>query len=179
LKRWLKNPPDLLHEIDTTPAFPTRFQLFVSSVPSRAGDTEWNASLQDVFIASSSVSLSTEYTQSLNTENRQWGVLTRVYLLPLGSHLNIAPVFGYRKLLIDGVSLAGTEIGTRFVIAAPLAADLSLSQSLVLAETPVGRTQLALGYAISPGLRLSAQILWQNSVIRQDTSYGFGLEVVN
>jgi len=38
---------------------------------------------------------------------------------------------------------------------------------------------LALGYAISPGLRLSAQVLWQNSVIRRDTSYGFGLEVVN
>ncbi|WP_287128378.1 hypothetical protein [Candidatus Cyanaurora vandensis] len=180
LKRWLTSPPDLLNEIDNTPAFPARLQLILATVPSRSGDTEWSASLQDIFIANGPVSLSTEYGQSLYTDNRQWGAHARFYLLPLGSQLNIAPVVGYRSLVVDGLAFRGPELGTRWVLTAPQAADISFSQSLVLSEQglPVGRIQLSFGYAISPLLRLSAQVQWQNSALRYDTSYGFSLEVI-
>ncbi len=179
LRRWLAQPPDVLQEIDQTPAFPTRLQLTLFTIPSRGGDTEWSAAFQDIFLAQSSVSVSTEYSQSTRTENRQWGTQARVYLLPLGSHLNIAPVMGYRTLIVDGWSFQGPEIGTRFVIASPQAADISFTQSFTLDEvTTVGRSQLAMGYALSPSIRISAQVQWQNSPIRWDTAYGFSLELV-
>ncbi len=181
LRRWLQRPPDLLQEIDNTPAVPTRLQLTVSTVPSRGGDTEWGASLQDLYVAGSRVSLSTEYAQSFVSQNRQWGAHARVYLFPLGSQLNVAPVVGYRHLVIDGLTFQGPEVGTRFVLASPQAADISLLQSFVLnyAGPPVGRTVLSLGYALSPLIRISALIQWQNSLVRQDTTYGIGLELVN
>jgi len=180
LKRWLENPPDLLQEIDRTPSFPARLQLAYSTVPSRQGDQEWSATLEDVFIAQSSLSLTTEYSQAFYTENRHWGASARIYLLPLGSELNVAPILGYHQVVVDGLTFQGPELGSRWVLAAPQAADLSFTQSLILSERglPVGRLQLSVGYAISPLLRLSATIQWQNSSLRYDTSYGFGLELV-
>ncbi len=180
LQRWLDQPPDVLHEIDSTPSFPTRLSLAFLTTPSRDGDNTWQASVQDIFVADSSLSLSTEYGQSFTTDNRQWGASARVYLLPLGSHLNVAPVFGYHQVVVDGLTFQGPEVGTRWVLAAPQAADISFVQTFVLSERggTVGRSQLAFSYALSPLLRLSMQFQWQNSTVRWDQSYGLALELV-
>lgn len=181
LSRWLVQTPNLLEEIDRTPAFPTSLRVTVAMVPSRQADVEWTTALQDIFLADTALTISTEYGQSFSTENRQWGGNLRYYLLPLGSHLNVAPVVGYRSVVVDGLTFQGTEVGTRLVIAAPQAADISLLQTFVLSDqgSTVGRTQLSFGYALSTNIRLSAQLLWQNSLVRRDIAYGLSLELVS
>jgi hypothetical protein len=61
LKRWLDSPPDVLNDIENTPAFPTKFKIGVANVPSRENDYELALGAEDIFLGKSGFTLSAEY----------------------------------------------------------------------------------------------------------------------
>jgi hypothetical protein len=184
LKRWLDSPPSVLSEIDNDPAFPTKFKIGVASVPSRDNDYELALGVEDVFLGKSRFTASAEYRQSLNQNLRNtnlWGANVRYYLLPLGAYVNLAPQVGYTSLRLEGAEFQGPELGGKLVLALSQTADLSLTETVILPSQglAVGRTQLSFGYALSPALRVSADIGFINAPTRQDTSFGINFELTS
>lgn len=181
LRRWINQPPDLLEDIENGQAFPTRLGIGIALVSSRGNEAEYQVSLQDVVLANTRVSLSSDFSYR-GGANQQWGADARYYLAPLGSYINFAPQVGYRSLLIDGNYRAGTELGGKLLFAlAPRAADIAVSQSWILAGMgeELGRTVLEFGYSLSPTLRINAAIELINSSLRKDTSFGLRLELIS
>lgn len=181
LRRWLERPPDLLSDIENDQAFPTRLGVGIGVATSRRSEVEYLVSLQDVVLARTRLSLSSDFLQG-NADNQQWGANARYYLAPLGSYWNLAAQAGYRSLQIEGNSRSGAEVGAKLLFAlAPRAADIALSQSWVLSTEgdSVGRTLLEFGYTLSPALRVTAVIHWVNSTIRRDTSFGLNVELIS
>jgi hypothetical protein len=181
LKRWLDNPPNVLSEIDNTPAFPTKFKVGVANVTSRDNDYELALGIEDVFLGQSRFTVSGEYRQSLNqnTHNtRLWGGNVRYYLLPLGAYVNLAPQVGYTSLRLEGAEFQGPELGGKLIFALAQTADVTLTETVILPSQglTVGRTQLSFGYALSPAVRVSADIGFINAPTRQDTSFGINFE---
>ena len=181
LKRWLEAPPNVLSEIDNTPAFPTKFKVGVANVTSQDNDYELVLGIEDIFLGKSRFTVSGEYHQSLNqnTHNTNlWGGNVRYYLLPLGAYINLAPQVGYTSLRQEGTEFQGPELGGKLVFALFQTADVTLTETVILPSQglTVGRTQLSFGYALSPSTRISADINFINAPTRQDTSFGINFE---
>lgn len=183
LRRWLQHPPDLLDDIENNQAFPTRLGIGLGLATSRNNDFEYQISLQDVVLAKTRLSFSSDYSVgSSSASNQQWGTAARYYLIPLGAYFNVAPQVGYRSLIIDANARQGIEVGTKVVLAlAPRAADIAITQSWVLASEgdSVGRTVLEFGYNLSPALRLTAAVELVNSTLRKDTNFGVKVELTS
>ncbi len=179
LRRWLANPPDLLEDIENGQAFPTRLGIGISLAGGRS-EAEYSLTLQDVVLGGTRASFSADFYRS-GVTNQQWGANARYYIAPLGSYFNVAPLVGYRSLVIDGNARNGAELGAKLLFAlSPRAADIAVSQSWVLpAQGPeIGRTLLEFGYTLSPIVRLTAVIQLINSNLRQETSFGMNLELI-
>ncbi|WP_164929300.1 hypothetical protein [Gloeobacter violaceus] len=179
-RRWIANPPDLLYDIENGQAFPTRLGIGIAFTPSRSGEIAYSATLQDIVLGGTRLSLSGDFWRS-GTSNQQWGANARYYILPLGSYFNIAPQFGYRNLVIDGITRNGLEAGAKFLFAlSPRAADIAFIPSWVTPDEGGAITRLLLefGYSLNPRLRLTTTVQWVNSSIRTDTSFGVNLELI-
>jgi hypothetical protein len=184
LKRWLDSPPSVLSEIDNNPAFPTKFKIGVASVPSRDNDYELALGVEDIFLWKSRFTASVEYRQSLNQNihnTNLWGGNVRYYLLPLGAYVNLAPQVGYTSLRLEGAEFQGPELGGKLVFALSQTADVSVTETIILPSQgqTVGRTQLSFGYALSPSVRVSADLGFINAPTRQDTSFGINFELTS
>ncbi len=174
LQRWLDQPPDLLDEIRTTPALPTRLQAAVSH-------DYWTVGLADLTLVPR-LTLSGDYQQSFDEpDDRQFGSVLRYYVAPAGSLINFAPQVGYRTLDQSNRSLRGLQYGAQVSVAlAPRAADITLSYTwLDPVNTDDGWATLAdvtAAYALSPSIRIAGRYRWQHTTIRKDRHFGVVLE---
>ena len=179
LQRWHKEVPDLLEEIKNDPSFPTRIRLGYNQFPSSNNTSGLGIGIEDLFIGKSSLTLSGDYETSFS--NRQsGGVNANYYLLPLGSYINIAPVFGYRYIQTNDYHTQGMNVGAKIMLALSRsgAADLAFSQSFISpgSDNEVGISTLSVGYALSNNLRISTDLQQQNSRTQKDNQVGLYLE---
>ncbi|QZZ23674.1 hypothetical protein J5X98_19825 [Leptothermofonsia sichuanensis E412] len=180
LQRWLDQVPDVLEDIKRDPSFRTRLRLGYSSFASSNRAGGWHVGLEDVFLGRTGLTLSADYQASFNGRRKAWGADLRYYVRPLGSHINLAPVLGYRHLETSRYTTEGLHVGARLLLVPSRtgAADISLTQSWVSPGTgeEVGLTTLSFGYALTRNLRLSTEIQKQNARQRKDSRVGIGLE---
>ena len=179
LQRWHKEVPDLLEEIKNDPSFRTRIRLGYNQFPSSNNTSGLGIGIEDLFIGKSSLTLSGDYETSFS--NRQsGGVNANYYLLPLGSYINIAPVFGYRYIQTNDYHTQGMNVGAKIMLALSRsgAADLAFSQSFISpgSDNEVGISTLSVGYALSNNLRISTDLQQQNSRAQKDNQVGLYLE---
>jgi len=181
LQRWLDDIPDIDAEIRQDPAFRTRLRLGYVEFPSTDEGAGVGVGVEDLFLGDTPLTWSGSFHQNWEGDNHtQWGADLRYYVLPLGSYINVAPVLGYRSLETDAYETDGVQLGVR-IVAVPSrtsAADLSLTQSWIApgSADEVGLTNLSAGYAVTPDLRLSADLNWQNARQDKDTQVGLFLE---
>lgn len=172
LQRWLRDPPNLLDEIQNTPVLPTRIQAAVET-------SAWSIGLQDLRIGQR-LTLSGDYRQSLDDpEDYQLSSSLRYYLSPLGSRFNLAPQIGYAQFEQSDRSLSGLQLGAFMVIAlAPKSADITLSYNWIDSANNQSATvaQVTSAYALNASTRLAARYRWQNSTLSQDRNFAFVLE---
>ena len=180
LQRWLQETPDVLEDIRHDPSFKTRFKFGFSLFPSSDDAVGINIAVEDIFIARTGLTLSTDYYTTFNSSRVAVGANVHYFLFPLGSYINIAPLVGYRYIQSDNYSSDGINLGIRLILALSRtgAAELSLSQSFVSigSEDEIGITSLSVGYALSPDIRCSTDIELQNSPIDQDNRFSINLE---
>jgi hypothetical protein len=176
LQRWLKNIPNVLEEIETDPSFRTRFRLGYSQFPSSGDVGGFNIGVEDVFLGKTGLTLSGDYEGSFNGVRKSVGANLQYYVLPLGNYVNIAPVVGYRYIETNNYTTDGLNLGIKLIL--PLsrkgAADISVTQSFISpgGDNEVGITNLSVGYAITPHVRLAADIEEQNSRAAKDSRVG-------
>jgi len=180
LRRWSEEIPDVEAEIRQDPAFRTRVRFGYVRFPSTDEDAGIGLGVEDMFLGETPLTLSGGVERTWTGDRTQWGADLRYYLLPLGDPINVAPILGYRSLETDAYDTDGLHLGLRLVLIPSRtgAADLSLSQSWVApgSDSEVGITALSAGYAITPDLRLSADLHQQNSTADKDTRLGLFLE---
>ena len=180
LQRWLRQVPNVLADIANDPSFRTRLRLGYSQFPSTDRADGWNASVEDVFVGRTGLTISGEYQATFDGDRTAWGADLRYYVRPLGSYINVAPVVGYRNLETNRYSTDGVNLGLRLllVLSRGGAADISLTQSWVAPGTDeeVGLTTLSVGYAFTRNLRLSTDIQKQNARQNKDSRVGIVLE---
>ena len=179
LQRWRKEVPDLLEEIKNDPSFRTRIRLGYNQFPSSNNTSGLGIGIEDLFIGKSSLTLSGDYETSFS--NRQSaGINANYYLLPLGSYINIAPVFGYRYIQTNDYHTQGMNVGAKIMLALSRsgAADLAFSQSFISpgSDNEVGISTLSVGYALTKNLRISTDLQQQNSRAQKDNQVGLYLE---
>jgi hypothetical protein len=180
LKRWLRQVPNVLEDINRDPSFRTRLRLGYSFFPSTDNASGWNFGVEDLFMNRSGFTISADYQAAFDRERKAYGTDLRYYVRPLGSYINFAPILGYRHLETGDYSTDGVNVGARLllVLSRGGAADISLSQSWVSPGTDdeVGLTTLSFGYAVTPDLRLSTDLQRQNSRPEKDSRLGIVLE---
>lgn len=181
LQRWLRKIPNILEDIKNDPSFVTRIQLGYLLYPSEeAGGIDLG--VEDIFIDSTSLTISGEYQTTFNGKQKAYGADLRYYLRPLGNYVNIAPVVGYKNLETNSYSTSGVNLGMKLllVLSRSGAADISLTQTWVAPGTSeeVGLTNLSFAYAIASNLRLSTNFQQQNSPKDKDRRVGIALELI-
>ncbi len=180
LQRWMREVPNVLHEIKNDPSFKTRVRLGYSHFPSSGGEGGWNAGVEDIFIGRSRLTVSGDYQGTFNGDRAAYGADLRYYVLPLGNYINFAPVAGYRHLETDSYTREGVNVGARLMLALSRggAADISLTQTWVKPGSgeDVGITTLSAGYAITRHWRISTDIQKQNARESKDSRVGIVLE---
>ncbi|WP_439344574.1 hypothetical protein [Vacuolonema iberomarrocanum] len=180
LRRWGEEIPDIEAEIRQDPAFRTRVRFGYVRFPSTDEDSGVGLGVEDVFLGEMPLTVNGMVERTWTGDRTQWGADLRYYVLPLGNSINVAPILGYRSLETDAYDADGLHLGVRLVLIPSRtgAADLSLSQSWVApgSDSEVGITALSAGYAITPDLRLSADLHQQNSSADHDTRIGLFLE---
>ncbi|MEO1148628.1 MAG: hypothetical protein AAFY26_23915 [Cyanobacteria bacterium J06638_22] len=180
LRRWSEEIPDIEAEIRQDPAFRTRVRFGYVRFPSTDDDSGVGLGIEDVFLGETPLTLSGMVERTWTGDRTQWGADLRYYVLPLGDVINVAPILGYRSLETDAYDSDGLHLGVRLVLIPSRtgAADLSLSQSWVAPgrDSEVSITALSAGYAITPDLRLSADLHRQNASADDDTRIGLFLE---
>ncbi|MGF1488985.1 MAG: hypothetical protein ACFBSE_18015 [Prochloraceae cyanobacterium] len=179
-KRWQKKVPDVLRDIRHDPAFNTRLRVGYSQYPSSRDIGGLNLGIEDIFIGRTGLTVSGDYNFSFNGDRSSGGANLHYFVLPLGSYVNFAPVLGYRYVQTDNFSTDGINVGLRIMLALSRtgAGDISLSQTFVSpgGREEVGITTLAVGYAVTSNLRLSADIQQENSIAEKDSRVGISLE---
>lgn len=179
LRRWLRQVPDVLQEIQTDPSFRTRLRLGYSQFPSSDDADGLHVGVEDVFLGRSRLTLSADYQTAFEGDRSAWGADLRYYALPLGSYVNVAPVLGYRHLETSRYTTDGVHLGVRLLLVPSRtgAADIAFSQTWVApGGDEVKLTTLSFGYAVTRQLRLSTDFQWQRSGDRRDDRIGIGLE---
>jgi hypothetical protein len=184
-QRWQQEIPDVSQDIRSEPSFVTRVYGGYSVFPSSGNSSGFIIGVEDWFIGQSPVTLSADYQQNLGAEgNRRqaYGADLHYYVLPLGSYFNVSPIVGYRHADSAGeYSISGANLGVRlrFVPSRTGAADLTLDQSWIVGDSEgLSITQLNVGYAITPQLRLSTDLEWQSTADEGDSRVGVNLEWV-
>lgn len=179
LQRWLEEIPDLEEEIRHDPSFRSRLRMGYSQFSDEGGG--YYLGVEDLFLGETGLTLSGDVQGSFSGDRQAYGVDLRYYTLPLGSYVNLAPVVGYRSVMgaaQDGENLEGAVVGVHLMVALSRtgAADLSLSQRWVNpgGEDELSVTNLSVGYAIAPRVRLSSD--WQLQH-HPSTQRRFGLAV--
>ncbi len=179
LQRWRQKIPNVLEDIKNDPSFVTRVRLGYSLYPSeQTGGI--NLGVEDIFIDSTGLTISSEYQTTFNSKQKTYGAELRYYLRPLGNYVNIAPVVGYRSVETNSDRTSGVNVGVKLllVLSRSGAADISLTQSWIAPNTSeeVGLTSLSFAYAIAPKIRLSTDLRQQNSPTNKDRRIGVNLE---
>lgn len=176
LQEWQQQVPNVLTEIQHDPAFQTRVRLGYLRFRS-ADENGLILGVEDLFVGQTRFTLSTEYQTSLESDRDRYGADLHYYLRPLGRHINLAPVVGYRHIQTETGDQAGLNLGVRLMLALSRkgATDIVLTQSWVDpgSDQEVGLTTLTFGYAIAPDLRLATDFQWQNT--RQDHTHQVGI----
>jgi hypothetical protein len=180
LKKWLKEIPDVMSEIQTEPSFRTRVKVGYSQFPSAGQSGGFHLAVDDLFFGKNGLSASANYSFASNGNRNAYGVDAQYYLLPLGGYLNITPLVGFRHLQTDKYSRDGLNLGLKLMLVPSRGggADIALSQSWVGlgSGTETGLTTLSIGYAITNHLRLSTDIQQQNARENYDSRVGLGIE---
>lgn len=180
LQRWLREVPNVLEEIRNDPSFRTRVRLGFSQFPSTDDASGFNLGVEDLFVGRTNLTLSGDYYASGNGDRSGGGAELRYYLLPLGGYFNIAPVLGYRQLETKSYSINGLQVGGRLMVVLSRggAADLSLSykQVGVGSDESAGVAAFSAGYALTPNIRLSADLERQDASGNSDNRVGIVLE---
>ena len=180
LQRWLEETPNVLEDIRHDPSFSTRLKIGFSLFPSNDDAVGINIALEDVFLARTGLTFSTDYYTTFNGERVSVGANLYYFLLPLGNYINFAPLIGYRYIQSNDYSSDGINLGIRLMLALSRtgAADISLAQSFVApgSKDEVGITSLSVGYAFTSHLRLSTDIELQNSKVNKDNRFSINLE---
>ena len=179
LKRWMKQVPDVLEDINHDPSFRTRVGIGYAEFPSTQHDGGINLSVNDIFIGRTGLTLSGDYETSFGKRDAG-GVSLQYYLLPLGYYVNVAPVVGYRSISTNDYSEDGVNIGGKviFPLSRSGAADLSFSQTFISPgeDDEVGVSNVSFGYAITSKIRLATEIEKQNSRVKKDSQFSIILE---
>lgn len=182
LQRWLIEVPDVLEDIRHDPSFDTRFRLGFTTFPSNNDAVGINIGIEDIFIGRTGLTFSADYQSAFNGDRNAFGTDLYYFLFPLGSYINFAPLIGYRYVQSNDFNTDGLHIGLRLMLALSRtgAGDISLSQSFISpgSEAEVGITSLSVGYAVTPNLRLSTDLEWQNSLENNDNCAGINLELL-
>jgi len=180
LQRWLNEVPNVRSEIRNDPSFQTRLRLIYSQYPASEQAAGVLVGVEDVFLGRSPLTVSAEYQAAFDRSIESYGADLHYYVLPLGSNINLAPTVGYRHIETDRDTTDGVNVGLRLMLALSRtgAADILLTQSWVApgSESEVGLTTLSVGYAVTPNLRVSADVQQQNAPQRKDSRVGIGLE---
>ena len=180
LQRWLEEVPDLISDIAHDPSFRTRLRAGYSEFPSTDQIRGVNVGIEDVFVGRTGLTVSGDYHRNGEGDRQSYGVELRYYLLSLGSHLNVAPVVGYRYLQTGSFNTDGINLGIKLLVSPSRtgAADISLTQTWVspTSSEEVSITTFSLGYAMTRNLRISTDIQAQNSPFRYDSRVGISLE---
>jgi hypothetical protein len=180
LQRWLKKIPNVLEDIRQEPSFRTRLQLGWVLFPSTDDAAGINLAVEDIFLGRTGLTVSTDYQTSFNGDRTAVGTNLHYFLFPLGSYINLAPLVGYRYIQSNDYFTDGVNLGLRLMLALSRsgAADFSLSQSFISpgSNEEVGITNLSVGYAVTPQLRLSTEFEKQNSRQDRDSRVGINLE---
>ena len=180
LQRWLKEIPDISHDIRHDPSFRTRLRLGYSQYPSSGDAGGIYVGAEDIFIGKTGLTVRGEYQEAFNGSRLTTGVDLQYYTLPLGLYANVAPVLGYRYIQTDNYSTDGVNVGVRLMLALSRtgAADIAVSQSFVSPGSgdEVGITSLSVGYAVTRQLRIAADLQAQNSRGSKDSRVGILLE---
>jgi len=180
LRHWQKEIPDILWEINHDPSFNTHLRLGYLQSPSGHSSSGLEAGVDDIFIGRTGLTLSGDYQTYFAKNNNSTAVDLQYYVLPLGYVVNIAPIVGYRDINTENYSTNGLNLGARLklILSRNDAADISLSQSFVNlgSNDQVGLTRISAGYALSPRLRIAAEIQEQNSRMSKQSSVGIFLE---
>jgi hypothetical protein len=180
LERWLEKIPDIAEDIRNDPSFRTRIRLGYAGFPSSNNSSGVILGVEDVFFGQTSLTLSGDYQTAFNGKRTAIGANLQYYLLPLGDYVNLAPMVGYRYIETGNYSTDGLNLGLKLKLALSRtgAADITVSQSFISpgGDNEVGLTTLSIGYAITPNLRLAADIQAQNSRARKDSTVGILLE---
>jgi len=180
LNRWLQEIPNILEDIDNDPSFNTHLRLGYLQFPSNNNISGIEIGIDDLFIGKSSLTLTGDYQTSFQGNINSGGVNLQYYILPLGYVINIAPVVGYRSVNNEQYGTQGVNVGGRIklILSRNNSADISLTQTFINpgGNDEVGVTILSTGYAVTPSLRLSAEIQQQNSHINKESHVGIFLE---
>jgi len=178
LQRWLVSPPDLLQDIYYAPIFDTKFRVGMISRNNRLG---LDVGIEDVFIASSPVTLSASYQTLFPTPESSFDLKARYYLLPLGYYVNIAPQVGYRQVnALDARSVSGLEVGLQgILVLSPRSADLRFSHGFTnfATDSELSVTAVTASYALGRSLWVGSKIEWRRSPIQSDSRVGIMLEI--
>ena len=182
LQRWIEEVPDLIEDIRHDPSFRSRLSLGFTTFPSTDNAAGINFGVEDIFIKGTGLTLSADYQSAFNGDRNNYGADLHYFLLPLGNYLNLAPLVGYRYVQSNDFNTGGLNLGLRLMLAFSRtgAGDISLSQSFLSpgGSEEVGITSLSVGYAVTPQLRLSTDLEWQNSIEDNDSRVGINLELL-
>ena len=180
LQKWLKETPNVLEEIRHDPSFRTRLNLGFSLFPSNDDITGIKIAMEDIFLGRTGLTTSADYQTSFNGERVSTGANLHYFVFPLGSYVNVAPLVGYRYVKSDDFDTDGVNLGLRLMLALSRtgAADISLSQSFVSpgGDREVGLFSIAVGYGITPKIRLSTDWKLQNSQQEKDNAFSIGFQ---
>jgi hypothetical protein len=180
LQRWLQQVPDVTSEIANSPSFRPRLRLGYSQFPSTDQSSGVSVGVSDVLLGRSGFTVSGDYYRNTNGQRQAWGADLHYYLRPLGSYINVAPVVGYRRLDTPLYSTDGLNVGLHLLVVLSRGggADFSLTQTWLSpgSDREVGILSFSAGYALTPTLRLSADLQQQNARQRQDSRAAIVLE---
>lgn len=186
IQKWIKEIPDISHEIIYEPSFRTRYRFGYSQFPSNNNSGGIFLGVEDIFIGNTPLTFSANYTSDLSSSSNpksdrlSVGANVQYYVLPLGNYVNFAPMVGYKYIETNGYNTGGVNVGLRVAVAlSPQgAADIFFTQSFVSPNSndEVGITQINVGYALNKNLRLSTEISWQNSIKQKDSQVSIGFE---
>ena len=105
LQKWLQQTPNVLEDIRHDPSFATRLRWGFSFFPDSDDGIGINLALEDIFINRTGLTISADYYTDFNSDRSSVGADLHYFLFPLGSHINLAPMLGYRYLENNNQSL--------------------------------------------------------------------------